>query len=285
MDGKEVVPMPSEQEDPDLQELDPLEEDAAIEEYLGSLGNWAVPATLNPEEVALVAAIHDDPKNDAPRLAYAEWCAEHDLLDLAELIRLMCREPYFELKMSRTPPWKATLRDKRRVQQSEPERIRRSIEVLKSIYGSKRLSENPFEVIFWRGLPVCKISQTEYPVLLDQNQLAALPLARFDLWLRCERPSNWLAHPIMNQVDTLILWPMDENCESRLITREDLSALLVTPFIGHLDDLILWNDLQNDTKDLVEKLQMWGFLDDLDYGSENAETENEDTEDDEAETS
>jgi uncharacterized protein (TIGR02996 family) len=42
------------------------------------------------EELALINAIHDDPRNDAPRLAYADWCSLNGLDDLAELIRLEC---------------------------------------------------------------------------------------------------------------------------------------------------------------------------------------------------
>jgi uncharacterized protein (TIGR02996 family) len=57
------------------------------------------------EEKALIAALHADLRNDAPRLVYADWLAGHDQGELAELIRLTCREPYFDLRMSRTAPW------------------------------------------------------------------------------------------------------------------------------------------------------------------------------------
>ena len=30
---------------------------------------------FSPEEFALLDAIHADPRNDAPRLAYADWAA------------------------------------------------------------------------------------------------------------------------------------------------------------------------------------------------------------------
>ena len=57
------------------------------------------------EEKALIAGLHADPRNDDPRLVYADWLAGYDQGELAELIRLTCREPYFDLRMSRTAPW------------------------------------------------------------------------------------------------------------------------------------------------------------------------------------
>ena len=46
------------------------------------------------EELALIDAIHADPRNDVPRLAYADWLAENDEHEHAEFIRLQCQKPY-----------------------------------------------------------------------------------------------------------------------------------------------------------------------------------------------
>jgi uncharacterized protein (TIGR02996 family) len=53
---------------------------------------------FSDEELALIEAIHADPKNDAPRLVYAEWLEGQGLGDEAEFIRIQCEEPYFSLR-------------------------------------------------------------------------------------------------------------------------------------------------------------------------------------------
>lgn len=55
--------------------------------------------TFCDEERALLAAIHADPREDTPRLVYADWLDEHDCSDLAEMIRLG-----IEAAKTRTPP-------------------------------------------------------------------------------------------------------------------------------------------------------------------------------------
>jgi uncharacterized protein (TIGR02996 family) len=42
----------------------------------------------HPEELALLAAVHASPKDDLPRLVYADWLDEHGRPELAEFIRL-----------------------------------------------------------------------------------------------------------------------------------------------------------------------------------------------------
>jgi uncharacterized protein (TIGR02996 family) len=49
---------------------------------------------FSDEELALIAAIHADPKNDAPRLAYADWLEKDSEHHHAEFIRLQCERPY-----------------------------------------------------------------------------------------------------------------------------------------------------------------------------------------------
>ena len=42
------------------------------------------------DEEGLLAAIRDNPDDDTPRLAYADWLQEHGQDDRAEFIRLQC---------------------------------------------------------------------------------------------------------------------------------------------------------------------------------------------------
>src|SRR5262245_49272656 len=50
--------------------------------------------SMTSEELALVDAIHADPRSDSPRLAYADWLENHGAADYAEFIRLQCDQPY-----------------------------------------------------------------------------------------------------------------------------------------------------------------------------------------------
>jgi len=45
---------------------------------------------FHPEELSLLAAIHANPREDTPRLVYADWLQEHDQPEYAEFIRLEC---------------------------------------------------------------------------------------------------------------------------------------------------------------------------------------------------
>jgi uncharacterized protein (TIGR02996 family) len=51
------------------------------------------------DELALLAAIRDNPDEDTPRLVYADWLQEHDQHERAEFIRLQCA-------VARMPPGK-----------------------------------------------------------------------------------------------------------------------------------------------------------------------------------
>ena len=178
------------------------------------------------DEMAMIAAIHDDPKNDVRRLAYADWLAAHGRADLAELIGLTCREPYYDLVMSRTIPWRSKLdvgfMD---VEEAEPDRIRRSIELLNGIYGSERLPECDFYEYNRRGLPVCEIGTERYPYLLRPDELQAMPLTRFRLSLHTSSLAKWLAHPIMRRVDILRYYPeFDWEAEGDAVNHRSRSA-------------------------------------------------------------
>jgi uncharacterized protein (TIGR02996 family) len=49
--------------------------------------------TFHPEELALLAAIHQEPLCDTARLVYADWLQENGQADYADYIRKSCAEP------------------------------------------------------------------------------------------------------------------------------------------------------------------------------------------------
>ena len=49
-----------------------------------------MPAPFTRDQLALLAAIHAEPRNDLPRLVYADWLDDHGEADLADFIRLQC---------------------------------------------------------------------------------------------------------------------------------------------------------------------------------------------------
>jgi uncharacterized protein (TIGR02996 family) len=109
-----------------------------------------VPKELfSADELHILGAIHDDPRNDRPRLAYADWLETQGLPGFAEFIRIQCREPYFILEMGADPRvdietyW---------IKHDDPARANRAIELLRPLYNSDRF---PKTYLFAqiRGLP------------------------------------------------------------------------------------------------------------------------------------
>ena len=47
--------------------------------------------TYSNQEVAILATIHEDPRDDTSRLVYSDWLEENGQPDLAEFIRLQCK--------------------------------------------------------------------------------------------------------------------------------------------------------------------------------------------------
>ena len=52
---------------------------------------------FSDEELALIDAIHAEPRWTKHRDAYSQWCKGHNLHDLGDLIHIQCVEPTFEL--------------------------------------------------------------------------------------------------------------------------------------------------------------------------------------------
>lgn len=157
------------------------------------------------EELALINAIHADPRNDAPRLAYADWCDDHGLEDVAEFIRIQCGEPYF--KLDTADDVVRLSNDSWEVKHREPVRIDRGIEVLNKLYGTPRYPK--LRRRYWeeyvRGIPVYQEEFDDSALVRPLEELirGSSPLARFDLTLTTVRLALWLAHPIMLITDRL----------------------------------------------------------------------------------
>lgn len=52
---------------------------------------------MSPDEMALLAAIHAYPRDDLPRLVWADYLDEHGEPEHAEFVRLQCRRPYLAI--------------------------------------------------------------------------------------------------------------------------------------------------------------------------------------------
>lgn len=161
--------------------------------------------SFTDEELALINAIHADPKNDAPRLAYADWCETHDLANVAEFIRNQCREPYFKLD---TGNGVVRLRDESsEVGQKERVRVDRAIELLSELYGTPRYPKlrHRYWEEYVRGIPVYQDEFDDAALVRPWDELIreSSPLARFDLTIITVRVAMWLAHPLMLRTDRL----------------------------------------------------------------------------------
>jgi uncharacterized protein (TIGR02996 family) len=94
---------------------------------------------FSDEELALIAAIHADSKNDAPRLAYADWLAKNDGHEHAEFIRLQCQKPY--VAISNRDPGNPHQSHSFRFpyhDESADGRLARMLEIFPAVYQSAR---------------------------------------------------------------------------------------------------------------------------------------------------
>jgi uncharacterized protein (TIGR02996 family) len=213
---------------------------------------------FSDEERALIEAIHSDPKSDTPRLAYADWCESHELAELAEFIRLMCREPYPVLEYGRKPKIAVATWE---IKDEDPDRCARLIELLGKLHGSERFPETRLRDEYYRGLPVyeCELSDGRGD---QEHYLTLTPLARFDVWLYTSEVASWLALPFMRYMDALRFRPTspprndeDEDDEPLYITEADMRAFIESPAIDRLAELNLCAYLTSEAKTLVDELE------------------------------
>jgi len=188
----------------------------------------------------MVNAIHDDPRSDRPRLAYAEWLMNRGNSQLGEFIKLQCQEPYFGLaKQGRET---ATIRPEScYVGFDDPERVARAIELLGRLHPGDRFPDPRLWQEYWRGLPLYEIELDDNGLTYDVDVLCGVPspLARYTLFVSTSRISRWLAHPILRFTNELRVFPVtaDESPESSEFTENDVRLFAEGPWMDRLEKI------------------------------------------------
>ncbi len=210
---------------------------------------------FSTEELALLHAIHDDPRNDRLRLDYSDWLEANGLPGFAEFIRIQCSEPYFVLTMGPAPRvdtetyW---------IEYDDPTRANRAIELLKPLYNSDHFPLTQlFEQVI-RGLPCYEDEQIDANVGITVDSLypELSPLARFRLSLRTTLLEEWLKHPLMRFVDILRIFPESsfdpDDDELPKFTIEDILLLEQAELLDRLDELGLCAHMEDEVRQLAE---------------------------------
>jgi uncharacterized protein (TIGR02996 family) len=121
------------------------------------------------DEDALLAAIAANPDEDTPRLAYADWCDEHDQPARAEFIRLQCG-------------WRDTAELPTGARRKLQERVRFLIQNrLRELIGPLGGELTPLDVRFDRGFLI-EVNITARQFVQDPHAFAELrPLPRINV--------------------------------------------------------------------------------------------------------
>jgi uncharacterized protein (TIGR02996 family) len=210
---------------------------------------------FSAEELALLDSIHNDPRNDGPRLAYADWLEAHGQPELAEFIRLQCQEPYFALvKQGNEEP--RVSHDTYEIKSDDPGRASRAIELLRGLHDTDRFPDVSLRQEYIRGVPLYEAEVDDWSLecrVPDFCQ-AESPLARYRLLLRTGRLADWLAHPIMRFVDVLRIFPGEpgSDYEAEFI-EADIHLLERFPLLGRLEELGLCGPASEDAARLARE--------------------------------
>ncbi len=196
-----------------------------------------------PEEIALIADIHADPKNDAPRLAYAAWLARNSIPDIAEFIRVQCQPPYIRLDT-----YDGVRRSFDDSDMEGSEVADRAIALLDRIPAGLRYPKAGES--YSRGLPVYEEEVDDDHLALPWEKIlrGGNPLARFSIRVRTANLALWLQHPCMARVDVLHILPdfppEDEPDEDSTMNshrdafwEENILILAASPLIDRLEEL------------------------------------------------
>jgi uncharacterized protein (TIGR02996 family) len=172
---------------------------------------------MTAEEIALVEAIHADPRADGPRLAYAAWLSDHGAADYAEFIRLQCERPYVTICTRGRPRVSLTYRFPWDDAAAET-RLKRVLALYPLLLVSERFApfrQDYYYQEFRRGLATWQVKgfdltpegRVVYPSTESRATIPCPPLLRFRLSLEisAEALVSWLKHPSMHRVDYLRL--------------------------------------------------------------------------------
>ena len=154
------------------------------------------------EELSLIDAIHAMPRNDEPRLAYADWLEAQGSCEYAEFIRLQCERPYVAIRTRGQPtaslshefPWE---------EEAAKHRLKRLLSLYPLILQSERLSafrQDYYSQEFVRGLALWEINEVDRMPNPPQ-------LVRFRAIVEVEQGhlAGWQNLPIVQRVDVLRL--------------------------------------------------------------------------------
>jgi uncharacterized protein (TIGR02996 family) len=163
------------------------------------------------EELRLLAAIHADPRNDGPRLVYAEWLERAGEPAHAEFIRLQCQEPYVAIaNRDYTKPGPSFSFDFPYDDPDARARQNRLLHLLPVVYNSARYARQRKLLYYeehFRGLPLVHVGDEDYEEIADGVLAEIGELSRIDLSVRTGRLPELLSHPLMARVDKLSIWP------------------------------------------------------------------------------
>jgi uncharacterized protein (TIGR02996 family) len=167
-----------------------------------------MPKHFHPEELALLAAIHAEPRDDTPRLVYADWLQEHGQEEYAEFIRLQCIPPKPTRILSRRELRAEAMEDQREERPTDPDTLL-SLRLQELEFGYGKFWASPIPrrmnlVHFFRGLPVARVTlKGDQPSNLDSLLRRMSPRLRLNatLFVSSELP---LDHPVFSRVNEII---------------------------------------------------------------------------------
>ncbi len=197
---------------------------------------------LRPEELALLAAIHAEPREDTPRLVYADWLEEHDQAEYAEFIRWQCQNPV-ELKIPR-PSAKTLTKWRTETPSSVDERMHQRLGLNFGQWGRPCPSDTDLRA-YYRGLPITVVKWViSDRVTLDRFLKGANPRLRFELGLN-DSTLDLLSHPIFIRADAITFGPADRTIP---LTVTSFLPLSTWAGIGSVRTLRFWGVLERDVE-------------------------------------
>jgi uncharacterized protein (TIGR02996 family) len=172
--------------------------------------------TFSPQELALLAAIHADPRSDIPRLVYADWLDENGQIEYAEFIRLQLQHGLWSPTLCQVTQRESDLKLNFRWEWAKTHR-----------YGLQ-----PFD--YCRGLPIPPLylnrCSTARATTLLQKMNARfrliLVLEQRELLLPTEK-EDILEHPLMKRVAVLQVVPNGQGDFDDFLRRLNRLALPV----------------------------------------------------------
>jgi uncharacterized protein (TIGR02996 family) len=185
---------------------------------------------FSTEELAFLAAIRDDPCDDAVRLIYADWLAEHGRPEFAEVIRLQCENPCLAMNIGPNGPriWRQLRRMVGKEELRQAEHIRTLLRpIYKDLFlpvptGAKRVGR------FIRGLPTYTaiIADADHARWDFADRLLAKvnPYGTFRLTLITQSVEAWVDHPLMRLVSDLTIF-LPGRPGKEYLTAKDMQAL------------------------------------------------------------